>query len=76
MGSVSKSGCIADRHSGKNTNGLRVRAAAHLGHVAYKIHFFIHIRVWAKLHDTGSRDYNRRSGRGAGFAWNDIPTMC
>ena len=54
----------------------RVRTAAYLGHVTYKIHFFIHFCVWTKLYDTGSRDYNRPSCRSAGFAWNDVPTMC
>jgi hypothetical protein len=53
-----------------------VHTAAYLGHVTYKIHLFVHICVRTKLYDTGSRDYNRGSGGGAGFSRNDVSTVC
>jgi len=43
--------------------------------MTYKIHFFIHNRVRTKLYHSRSPDYNRSSGRGAGFAWGDVPTL-
>lgn len=42
--------------------------------MTYKIHFIIHFRVRTKLYDSGPRNYDRGSGRGTCFAWNDVRT--
>jgi len=77
MGSVTKFGRIANRRSAQfpAPTGSREGVAAYFGHITYEIHLFIHFCVRTKLDDSGSRDYNRFSGGGAGLAWNDVLAM-